>query len=616
MSYASLIDRPLGEEDVEALGLTPYAEAMAEFITGCESPITIGIQGDWGIGKTSLLNMVRSCLKKAPGRARFPTIYVNTWQYAQFEQDQVLALVMLRAIVEQIRSEFPQHWTEKARDAGGWLLKTTANALNQLGRETVGVDALAAAGASPDGGGGERSDLVVQYKRQFETLVREVVPKGKGQLVIMIDDLDRVPPARALELLEAVKVFLDVEGCVFILAVDYNVIQRGVKEKMGVSAQELHGKSFFDKIIQVPFNMPVAAYQTDRYIMSLLGWELPKPSATRYKRLEGRRGFIPAQGKVDADDALYFANITRLTVGSNPRSIKRAVNYANLLRIIVDRQREQVKRAADGKTRKKEWTKGDAKLLFPLACMQLAWPEVFAFFCRIPTPGTLRQLESWDFLESLPEAQRVFNRSHDPEQTRSNMTGFIDQLKALIDTGGGSSGEPDGEIQPGEFQPIWSMMQEANLTSVALEDLDTEWTRFEKSAARFVRGRWEPGTLRRMLGLFRDGRSRWSSRVHFRLVSAGAHSCNMLWDRRHIGSVVTTGGWPLRAFVELRSPRGQTQYEVLCGRLPEATSAYLEDWAGRGHYGSGDVLIKLWEVIADPAPTDRMNEILAALIQD
>ena len=51
-----------------------------------------------------------------------------------------------------------------------------------------------------------------------------------------------------LELLESIKNFLDVPGCVFVLAVDYEVVQQGMKEKLGVDIQKMSGKSFFDKI--------------------------------------------------------------------------------------------------------------------------------------------------------------------------------------------------------------------------------------------------------------------------------------------------------------------------------------------------------------------------------
>src|SRR5690606_20677069 len=80
-------------------------------------------------------------------------------------------------------------------------------------------------------------------------------------VVVFIDDLDRLNPGRAIEVMEAIKVFLDVEHCIFVLAIDFEVVLNGVKEKYGKDVSERKARSFFDKIIQVPFHMPVSKYQ-------------------------------------------------------------------------------------------------------------------------------------------------------------------------------------------------------------------------------------------------------------------------------------------------------------------------------------------------------------------
>jgi hypothetical protein len=598
MPQPTLIDRPVQALADESLGLKSYAIALAEFIRHCETPVTIGIQGDWGIGKTSLLNMVSELLAEKQGGCSWPTLYINTWQYAQLQQHHELPLVILQAIVKAIEARFTKkRWTEKAGAAAGWLAGTTGRALNQLTASRTGIDVYKAAGVDEPEAALEFSHLIVEYKVRFAELVAEVAPPGKGHLVVMIEDLDRVAPARALELLEAVKIFLDVPQCVFVLAVDYAVVQRGVAEKLGATTQELHGKSYFDKIIQVPFNMPVGAYQVDRYIMQLLGWE--KKPRGGYQRTSNRGSYIPAQGDVTQSDADFFTNITRLTVGQNPRSIKRAVNYAKLLRIIV-RQRRAGSRV--------QWKKSDAQLLYPLACMQLAWPELFAWFCQNPTPEAIQRLESWEFLATLPEAQRIFARAHDLEQTKANIAGFFDELKGLLDA------NEDGIIQPGEFKPIWSMMEEANLTSVALGDLDKSWDELRRLVHQYWPKAWNKGSLDRWLGLFRESRSRWSNRVHFRLIRAGKRFFNLAWDGRQLGSIVSTKGRPMAVYLVVPGVAEEDAYRVLLDRLGSKWQPYLENWWGHGHYGSGSVLLKHWELNEREDRFPMMNELLAALL--
>lgn len=63
---------------------------------------------------------------------------------------------------------------------------------------------------------------------------------------------------------------MDCENCVFVLAVDYNVVTMGIKEKYGASVSEEKGRSFFDKIIQLPFKLPVAKYDVDNYVQTMM----------------------------------------------------------------------------------------------------------------------------------------------------------------------------------------------------------------------------------------------------------------------------------------------------------------------------------------------------------
>lgn len=127
----------------------------------------------------------------------------------------------------------------------------------------------------------------------------------------MIDDLDRLEPERAVEIMEALKTFLNVPNCIFILAIDFNVVLRGVRKKYGDDFTEDKGRAFFDKIIQVPFNLPVGAYSLNNYV----------------------KRFVSNLSDADQD---FYMRILQTTVGNNPRSIKRIFNTFNLTRSISD----------------------------------------------------------------------------------------------------------------------------------------------------------------------------------------------------------------------------------------------------------------------------------------
>ena len=278
MAKFSLIDSPITDLDDDSLDISRYVVAMHTFIKGCDTPLTIGIQGDWGIGKTSFLNMLCDKFTKTRGReTRCHTIYFNTWQYSQFKQEETLSLSILQGIVaniEELASEDGKGDREKIVSGAKKFGKFVTSLGNQVVKSQTGVDLAAASktlGEADDSP--ELVSLIKEAKSQFEALVNALIESNiSDKLIIIIDDLDRLKPIRALEFLEAIKNFLDVPGCVFLIAVDYAVIQRGMEEKLGRSAREMQGKSYFDKIIQVPFNMPTNAYKTDSYIMSMLGW--------------------------------------------------------------------------------------------------------------------------------------------------------------------------------------------------------------------------------------------------------------------------------------------------------------------------------------------------------
>lgn len=106
-----------------------------------------------------------------------------------------------------------------------------------------------------------------EFSEEFRRII-QLAGKGKP-LVIIIDDLDRCLPEKAIQVLEAIKLFLDVEGCVFILAVDRNVVEKAIAVKykdllaLAKDAQNnseqlfTHlGENYFEKIVQLPFTLP------------------------------------------------------------------------------------------------------------------------------------------------------------------------------------------------------------------------------------------------------------------------------------------------------------------------------------------------------------------------
>jgi hypothetical protein len=615
MSVTNLIDRPVDRyaED-EPLGLSRYATALTDFIQDCETPITIGIQGDWGVGKTSLLNMVNDRLANAKyGDRMYPVIYFNTWQYAQLDQEDHLTVAMLNDIVERIRelNSAPASAKEKAGDILKSVGSMAASLGNQMVKSKTGVDVRQ--GIDEVRGEGDATPaflqvmhLMVEYKQQFRDLVETFMEDKdeRSRLVIMIDDLDRIRPARALDLLSSVKNFLDVPYCVFVLAVDYSVIQRGVEAKLGTAERKQHGKSYFDKIIQVPFNMPVSSYHVDRYIMSLLGWTQNNGSG-KYKRSGGHIDdiYLKRHQSIKEKEAKEIENFTRLTVGKNPRSIKRAVNYFSLLKRVFDENGGPDKASNRRVEPGRSWQSLYLEILFGLSCFELAYPEVFEHFIQNPTPQRLQELSEWSHVSDLSAIGQIAERVDDIDDVKTNITGFFDQLRTVLDA------DDDWELTVEEFQPVWDVIRYANLSGDAVSRTDNTWGQIEEMVLKFAQeagcDEEEQDQYTRALDLLK--RSAWNNPLHLQAKNGGLHFFNLFWDRSPIGSITSTKGDPLQFYIQAPS------FAEMTAPLSDDVLAYVRH-VGEKHYGEGTIRVDLRGLLESGNSRFALQECLAATL--
>src|SRR5690606_8785752 len=156
-----------------------------------------------------------------------------------------------------------------------------------------------------------------EFEKMFKEAVGLIDAPGKGRLVVFVDDLDRCLPEKAIEVLEAIKLFLEAAGVVFVLGMDKDVVQRGIEARYGTHFRQMpgtlaelpiSGDSYLQKMVQIPFYLPsLAVDDLEAYIRSL------------DKRLGERTFQVIARG-----------------VYPNPRQVKRVLNIFRLLRTIAD----------------------------------------------------------------------------------------------------------------------------------------------------------------------------------------------------------------------------------------------------------------------------------------
>ena len=504
----------LGEGDearkADTLNLLPYAEALRDFIHDCESPMTIGIQGDWGIGRTSLMNMLRG---SGDGEQSglldtdlCKTINLDSWPYSQFDQDDNMVVACLYALTHSLGQVL-----EREEGTDGAALKSLLEAANQkliiVMKQLREVTQGRTADTRSDNSYIDISGQMLQFKGEFAKLVSLWADSSDDRrVVIFVDDLDRIRPAMALELLEAIKNFIDVPGCVFVMALDYEVVQRGMVEKLGADLQKTSGKAFFDKMIQLPFIVPTTSYKLDDYIIDLLN-----------------KSGLPCIKNGDYDDASrqFFLDITQFTVGRNPRSIKRVVNYTKLL--------ERIHNHNAGR----ESTDGECKILFALVSMQIAWPELFQHFIRDPSVDTITSLQSWDYLDDLPEATSLFDRSPDREVVKNAISAYFDTLFSLLDE------NDDGQIDSKELQPVLKVMELSKMTNIESRERPREWI-----VRRIHENNVDDSAL---IDSFLENvfmKSVWYMGTKIKYRRAGHRYVTLVHDRRQIGTIVSLKSQP------------------------------------------------------------------------
>lgn len=388
-----VIDEPVASGGEDNLDINVHANSLTRFIQLTNTPIIIGIQGEWGSGKTSLIN---SIYHEFDSLEEYKQIWINSWEYSLLSTPEESLLKIINRIIEEL-VEVDKNKARKDKIQNG-AKKIFSGALRVGAQMTLGTEAASVAGELMSGGdasiGSLRSqltELVVQIAK------RETNPYKK--IIIYVDDLDRIEPKNAVAILELLKNIFSIPNCVFILAIDYQVVVKGLEHKFGKQTpeNEWEFRAFFDKIIQLPFMMPMGQYNIGKYVNKLLI----------------DIGFVEGEGL----DEHSTREIIIRTIGGNPRSIKRLVNSVSLIQIFSEfKPSKEIK---DLKTldEKEDGVSEEQKkfLLFSLLCLQIAYPAIYSLLYVKP------DFTSWDsdfaFLEtkkkeeSEPEFNTEFNNA-------------------------------------------------------------------------------------------------------------------------------------------------------------------------------------------------------------
>jgi predicted KAP-like P-loop ATPase len=384
------------ETDRDLLNFTGVAQSIAELIIQANGkPISIGVSGAWGIGKSSMIQLTKTALRDREGKGsetEFVFVDFNAWLYQGYD-DARAALMDVIATKLQAVAEEKKTFQDKAKE-----LLTRVN-WYRVGRATASTIVTLASGLHPAGfiGGalniaksmfgkkeeGEKSgdgdekwlkdkpdetppQEIQALRDSFVDLLREL----KVTLVVLIDDLDRCLPETTISTLEAIRLFLFMEHSAFVIAADQDMIKYAVKRHFQGVDNDTLVTSYFDKLIQVPIRVPTLGLQEVRaYLMMLFvdGSVLEHDDKERIREAIAQQLRESWQGKrVDRNfviglmDNMPAELVTRLELAEriapimsdatmtsgNPRLIKRFLNALSIRMALGRAQGVKVKEEA------------------------------------------------------------------------------------------------------------------------------------------------------------------------------------------------------------------------------------------------------------------------------
>ena len=368
------------------LNFSGVADTVAEIVVQARGrPISIGVSGAWGVGKSSMIKLTQDSLanrERGEDERGFVFVEFNAWLYQGYDDARA---ALMDVIADKLEDEAKRRDTaiDKAKDLlkrVRWLRATkmfagSAAAL-AFGLPPPGLIGEAWALGEKAFSGGADKQLIEDGQRmageateQARGLLADKLDSSPPKeiqalrdafeqtleelgvtLVVLIDDLDRCLPETTISTLEAIRLFLFLKNTAFVIAADTEMIKYAVRRHFEGVNDDLLATNYFDKLIQVPIRVPALGTQEVRAYMMLLFVENSNLAdhvreairtgvcsqlrqTWQGKRVD--RAFVQSLhnnfpddlvGKLDTADRLAPLMTGATGISGNPRLIKRFLN--------------------------------------------------------------------------------------------------------------------------------------------------------------------------------------------------------------------------------------------------------------------------------------------------
>jgi len=266
-----------------------------------ERPVTVGVHGDWGAGKSSILEMIEAGLE---GHEKTLCLKFNGWRFQGFEDAKIALLEGIVAALAEKRPALTKatdkvksiirriDWFKVMKSVGGLALSVTTGIppIDQIQTALAALDAMvrdpnkrpsqdqvdaaldnAFSLLKPDTSKNVPEEID-EFRKAFDELLEK---SGITRLVVLIDDLDRCLPETAIETLEAIRLFVFTKRTAFVVAADEAMIEYAVRKHFpdlpNSTGSQTYARNYLEKLIQIPFRIPpLGVTETHIYISLLL----------------------------------------------------------------------------------------------------------------------------------------------------------------------------------------------------------------------------------------------------------------------------------------------------------------------------------------------------------
>jgi hypothetical protein len=452
-----LTDQALQNAENDEFGHGDYAELLEKIVYDQPTPFNIGIFGKWGVGKSTIVNLLKERLKGDIAKNKIKFLEIRVWKYDEdslrrkfivkiaeglglpiddiyhdvyYDKEYESALVNIRDIISTILNR---------KSIALWsliisfLLWVTFRLINIIGIENQLLNSISIKV--------EQfitiplfvsifmwivsiiKEAKIKFKigkydsqEQFENKFIELVKKDKSKKIIFIDDLDRCSKEKVVKVIETIKTFLDVESCIFIIACDDEIIKKAINKTQELYDEQGNneGAEYLEKFFQYTLRIPpFMVTDMRKFITNLLnknGSDLTKLNET-------------------------LEDIVFITVNNNVKSPRNAITAINEFSssYILAHKREL---SSSSKLHDRKIT-DNLPILALVTSIRLHFPEFYGdmlrnndliFWIKDVLEGNLRQLNIKQLESCMKYYQISEEKSDNKERNPSELDGLINYI--------------------------------------------------------------------------------------------------------------------------------------------------------------------------------------------